>query len=58
LAATVESLIDDDRILVRLWIKISLEVFVAAAGCVGNVNVGDSAPGSFCVLAASVHELI
>ncbi len=51
LAAAVEPLVDDDRLLVGLGEEIALEVGVARAGRVGHVDVGDPALGSLVDLA-------
>ena len=51
LAAAVEALVDDDRVLVRLREEVALEVGVARAGGVGHVDVGDAPAGGLVDLA-------
>ena len=51
LAAAVEPLVDDDRLLVGLREEVALEVGVARAGRVGHVDVGDPPLGPLVDLA-------
>ena len=51
LAAAVEPLVDDDRLLVGLREEVALEVFIPRSGRVGHVDVGDAALGPLVDLA-------